>query len=183
MGKLILITGDLATGKSTFARILAQRYGINVFCKDVFKEILGDTIGFSNRQENLKLSVASAALMRMIFSEFCQLDKSLILESNFRQEELDKLQDIAREHGYDILTLQLRADLSIMHQRFLRRLHHENRHPVHACGGFEDFDTFCSYVLQQRQLQPPGICLNLQADSFDYQKDVSILQKLDCFMR
>lgn len=183
MGKLLLITGDLATGKSTFARILSQRYQINVFCKDVFKEILGDTIGFSNRQENLKLSVASAALMRMIFTEFCQLDKDVILESNFRQAELDLLHDIATEFSYDVLTVQVQADLQILHQRFLNRLHNENRHPVHACGGFEDFDTFCAYVTRQRELTPPGNCIRLCADTFDYQRDIRVLQQLDRFMQ
>ena len=66
MRKLLLIMGDLATGKSTFARILSKRYDTCVFYKDSFKETLGDTIGFSNREENLRLSVASAALMRMV---------------------------------------------------------------------------------------------------------------------
>lgn len=183
MGKLLLITGDLATGKSTFARLLAKRYQTNVFCKDVFKEILGDTIGFSNRQENLKLSVASAALMRMIFTEFCQLDKNLILESNFRQAELDLLHDIAQEYGYDVLTIQIQADLQILHRRFLHRLHNENRHPVHASGGFEEFDTFCTYVTGQRELIPPGNCMDLRADTFDYQSDSNVLQQLDCFMK
>lgn len=182
MGKLLLITGDLATGKSTFARGLAHRYKINVFCKDVFKETLGDTIGFSNREENLKLSVASAALMKMIFSEFCQLNKDLILESNFRQAELDALYQIATDHGYDVLTLQLQGDLQILHQRFLHRLHHEDRHPVHACGGFEDFDAFCSYILQQRRLTPPGDSIQICADTFDYQLDRKLIHQLDSFM-
>ena len=182
MGKLIMITGDLATGKSTFARGLAHRYQINVFCKDVFKETLGDTIGFSNREENLKLSAASAALMKMIFSEFCQLNKDLILESNFRQAEMDALYEIAKNYGYEVLTLQLQGDLHILHQRFLHRLHHENRHPVHACGGFEDFDAFCSYILQQRSLVPPGDCIRICADTFDYQLDKGLIKQLDSFM-
>ena len=54
--KLLLITGDLATGKSTFANILSKRYDANIFFKDSIKEILGDTIGFSNREENTKLN-------------------------------------------------------------------------------------------------------------------------------
>ena len=70
MGKLLLIMGDLATGKSTFANILSRRYDTQLFVKDSIKEILGDTIGFTNREENLKLSQATAALMYHIFSEF-----------------------------------------------------------------------------------------------------------------
>lgn len=182
MGKLLLITGDLATGKSTFGQILSQRYQVNVFYKDTFKETLGDTIGFSNREENLKLSHASAALMRMIFTEFCKLRKDLILESNFRQAELERLHEIADLYGYEVLTVVLRADLQVLHPRFLHRLYHEDRHAVHACGGFEDFGVFREYVLGQRQLQIPGQVLQIKADSFDYQRDGAILDRLDRFM-
>ena len=34
MKKLLLVMGDLATGKSTFANILSKRYAANVFYKD-----------------------------------------------------------------------------------------------------------------------------------------------------
>lgn len=182
MGKLLLIMGDLATGKSTFAEQLSRRYQVNVFYKDSFKEILGDTIGFSNREENLRLSVASAALMRMVFSEFCKLGKNLILESNFRQKELEMLQTIAQQYGYEVLTVVLRGDLEILHQRFLRRLYHENRHPVHACGGFENFDVFANYVTGQRPVEVPGQSLVCSADTFDYQNDSALLATLDRFM-
>lgn len=37
--KLLLVTGDIATGKSTFANILSQRYDTNVFFKDSIKEV------------------------------------------------------------------------------------------------------------------------------------------------
>lgn len=182
MKKLLLIMGDLATGKSTFAGMLSQRYQVNAFYKDRFKEILGDTIGFSDREENLRLSFASAALMQMIFTEFCKLDKDLILESNFRQAELEKLHEIAKEYGYEVLTVSLRADLGILHQRFLHRLYHENRHAVHACGGFEEFDVFRDYVLRQRDLQIPGRTMELSADTFDYQQGQEVLAELDKFM-
>lgn len=182
MGKLLLITGDLAAGKSTFARVLSNRYQIPVFCKDDVKETLGDTVGFSNREENLKLSVASAALMRLIFTEFSRLHRDLILESNFRQNELDLLYQMAGERGYDVMTVEIRGDLRVLHQRFLHRLYHEQRHPVHACGGFEDFDVFCAYVLGQRDISvlPPSVCLS--ADSFVYQQDPEILDRMDAFM-
>ncbi len=183
MAKLLLIMGDLATGKSTFAERLSRRYQVNVFYKDTFKEILGDTIGFSNREENLRLSVASAALMRMIFSEFCKLNKDLILESNFRQEELEKLHAIAEEMGYEVLTVVLRGELNLLHQRFLHRLYNENRHTVHTCGGFENFETFKHYVTQQRNLEIPGKFMVLSADTFDYQRDETVLGDLDRFMK
>lgn len=183
MKRLLLIMGDLATGKSTFAGVLAERYGIAAFYKDRFKEILGDTVGFSNREENLRLSVASAALMRMVFSEFCRLDRDLILESNFRQAELELLHEMAEKCGYQVLTVALQGDLEILHQRFLYRLRHEARHPVHACGGMEEYDTFVSYVTKQRPPEIPGEVIRARADDFSYQTDRELLARLDGFMR
>lgn len=51
MKKLLLITGDIATGKSTFANILSKRYHTNMFFKDSIKEVLGDTIGFPTERK------------------------------------------------------------------------------------------------------------------------------------
>ena len=116
MKKLLLITGDLATGKSTFANILSKRYDTNVFYKDSIKEVLGDTIGFTNREENLKLSKATAELMCYIFAEFGRVNKNLILESNFHTAELEKLHKLANENNYEVLTLVLRGNVDILYK-------------------------------------------------------------------
>ena len=131
MKKLLLITGDIATGKSTFANILSKRYHTNMFFKDSIKEVLGDTIGFSNREENKKLSFASMELMFFIFSEFASLEKDLILESNFHKSELERLHKIAEDNGYDVLTIALFGAVEVLHERYLNRMTNENRHPVH----------------------------------------------------
>ena len=61
--KAIIITGDLATGKSTFANIISKRFNVLFLTKDHIKEVLSDRIGFTNREENLKLSKASMHIM------------------------------------------------------------------------------------------------------------------------
>jgi adenylylsulfate kinase-like enzyme len=73
MQKLILITGDLAAGKSTLAKKLSEKLNTLCFTKDVLKEILSDDIGFSNRQENKKLSIASISVMNHIFYQYAFL--------------------------------------------------------------------------------------------------------------
>ena len=59
MRKLIVIGGDLATGKSTFSRSIGKIFNLTVINKDRLKEILGDELFAANREENLKLSRAS----------------------------------------------------------------------------------------------------------------------------
>lgn len=113
MPKLLLITGNLAAGKSTWANILSTRYAANVFSKDTIKEVLGDTIGFSNREEDKKLSGAAMELLLFLFAECGKLRKNCILESNFHAAELERLHGIALENQYELLTLILRGDIAI----------------------------------------------------------------------
>ncbi len=182
MNKLLLIMGDLATGKSTFASILSHRYNTNMFYKDSIKEVLGDTIGFSNREENKKLSNATMALILFIFSEFGKLNKNLILESNFHTEELKEIHKIANENNYDVLTLVLRGETELLHKRYLNRIHNENRHSVHLSTTLDTFDAFkwCTDYLRTAQI--PGNAIYINADDFSYQADNDILSKVDEFM-
>lgn len=183
MKKLLLITGDIATGKSTFANILSQRYNTNVFFKDSIKEVLGDTIGFSNREENKKLSNASMELMFFMFSEFAKLGKGLILESNFHRAELERLHKIAQGNGYNVLTIALFGDAEILHARYLNRMKNENRHPVHLSTTIDKFDDFkrCSDYLTSIEI--PGDVIRINATDFSYQSSEEILSEIDAFMR
>lgn len=174
--------GDLAAGKSTFANLLSQRYCINVFYKDSIKEVLGDVLGFSNREENRKLSTASMELMYFIFSEFSKLHKPLILESNFHTAELENLHQIASDHGYQVLTLVLRGDTQLLYQRYLRRMG-ENRHPVHLSTTMDVFDDFKRYTDRSRQEQIPGEYIEVNADDFNWQTDSVLMTKLDQFLK
>ena len=84
--------------------------------------LAGDVIGFSTREENLKLSDAAVQLMIRTFEEFAKLEKSLILEANFHKRELQQLQDIAKTYDYEVMTLVLEADLHILHERYMNRM-------------------------------------------------------------
>ena len=44
MRKIILIGGDLASGKSTYSKFLAKKFGLSLINKDTLKEILEDVI-------------------------------------------------------------------------------------------------------------------------------------------
>ena len=182
MNKLLLIMGDLAAGKSTFSGILSKRYNVNVFIKDTIKEVLGDTIGFTNREENLKLSKATMELMIFLFSEFAKLNKPLILESNFHQAELERLREIASANNYEILTLVLRGDVEILHKRYLQRMHSEGRHPVHLSTTLDVFADFKASAERARKEEIEGNVIYINADDFEYQADEELLTKIDRFM-
>ena len=142
MRKLILIGGELAAGKSTLANHLAARYGIPAFTKDRIKELLCDGIGFQNREENLKLSFVTFDLLFHVFECFAAVGAPLILESNFRQNELDRLKESANAYGYETLTLSLTGELHVLHERYLARIASGTRHAAHRAQDLSRFSDF-----------------------------------------
>lgn len=182
MKKLILILGDLASGKSTTADILSRKYSIPSLKKDTVKEILGDTVGFNNREENLKLSRATFEILLHAFERVSLTGGDLILESNFREAELDRLIALAEERGYQILSLLLTADTKILYRRYLARIE-TGRHPVHLTTGFDDYEGFVRYVLPQRQIPKRGELIKISADDFSYQTSEELFSKLEGFLK
>jgi 2-phosphoglycerate kinase len=181
MRKLIIITGDLSVGKSTFAAILSKKCNITVMYKDRIKEVLCDAIGFANREENLRLSKATVELMTYGFYEMYLLSQDLIIEANFKENELVKIHNIAEKSGYDVLTLKLTADIDIIYHRFVNRIENENRHPAHI-SGFDGYDSLKYYIEAGRKQATPGRVLEINADNFDYQSDESLFSLIKDFL-
>ncbi|MBQ9300367.1 MAG: AAA family ATPase [Clostridia bacterium] len=182
MNRLIMITGDIAAGKSTFARILANRYQAPSFQKDTIKEILANSIGFANRDENKKLSNAAVDLMRHIFLQIAPSGSSLILEANFRAAEQEKLLRIAESHQYDVITLVLRGNADILYDRYVFRMNEENRHPAHLSTALHIKDNFKKAAESGKYETYAGHVINVEASDFSYQTDTVLLELLDRFM-
>ena len=93
MSKLILITGDLATGKSTLAKNLSKKLLINCFTKDDIKEKFCDMYGFRNREENRQMSVKATDFMIHTFGVFCLLPAAGAVSAGPLQTFLNSVRD------------------------------------------------------------------------------------------
>lgn len=183
MRKLLLITGDIAAGKSTFSRILSARYGVLAFQKDTVKEVLCDRIGFHNREENKALSHAAIDVMCHIFSQTAPTKADLILEANFHEDELAKLHSIAEQNQYEVLTLVLRGDTDVLFRRYIHRMREENRHPVHLAAALDVKEEFMKVAEFIRTERIVGEVLAIDATDFSYQNDPAVLNQIDRFMK
>ena len=182
MKKLLLITGDIAAGKSTFSRILSGRYHVAAFQKDTVKEVLGNFIGFHNREENKILSNTAIEMLCHIFEGIAVSGESLILEANFHEKELVKLHKIAAGQQYDVLTLVLRGDADVRYCRYLHRMKEENRHPVHLSTTLdvkEDFIRTAEWIRKEKVI---GKKIIIEATDFSYQENPAVLEQIDLFM-
>lgn len=178
MKKLILIGGVLAGGKSTFSHIVGERFGISVVNKDRVKEILGDNIKTANREENKKLSVIAFELMSYLAEGE---GDALILESNFKDYELNELKEKCNASGCDVLSLFLDGDDAILHARFLKRLG-ENRHPVHKSQDFSRLEDFTATLNELRAAEYFGELVRVDCSDFSYQSDEALFDKIKVFL-
>lgn len=145
MNNLILIAGDLAAGKSTLAYSLGNVLSYVVLTKDELKEIECDVFSYANREENKKLSRAAFKNMLYFFKQSSEAGVDLILDSNFRSEEVCDIADIAYEHGYNVVLLYLTADYEVLYERFLDRV--ATRHRAHLSIGLQDnYQKFIDYI-------------------------------------
>lgn len=162
--KIILIGGMLATGKTTLAKSLYEKLKLPYFYKDILKEKLGEAIGFSNREENLKLSKGAFLMLYSISEQLVANHSSFILESNFRQNELDDLEKLFLKNNYEIISIKLSGDIDVLYQRYLHRFECENRNPVHA--NFSSYEEFKEYQINVNQVNYPGKVIELDATNF-----------------
>ncbi len=140
MKQVLLISGSLAALKSTLAKRLST--DLNVVCmnKDDMKEVLGDTIGFNNREENLKLSKATFHMMVKLMLDLLKVHDLVILESNFKAYEIKYLNEIVSLHHIRQSVVFLTGEVDVLYDRYVKR--HPERHHVHTSTGLMSFENF-----------------------------------------
>jgi predicted kinase len=139
MGQLplvVIVAGPPASGKTTLARSLADSLGLPLFAKDHFKEILFDTLGWSDRAWSRKLGGASMRLLFATLEAELRAARSCIVEANF-SAEYDALRFLALQahHPFRAFQIQCVADGEILFERFKARAQSDERHPGHVEHG------------------------------------------------
>ena len=178
MRKIILIGGDLASGKSTYSKILGQKFNIAVINKDILKEILGDNILVKTREENKKLSIISFEMIKYILDS---TKENIIVECNFKDYEMEELKKYLVNN--DILSIKVQGENEVLHKRFLKRLEGP-RHYVHRSQDLSNIDDFIRVENELRSVSYIGEVINVKIckDKFLID-DNELLNRIECFLR
>jgi predicted kinase len=132
---VVLVNGLLGTGKTTLGRALADHFAWPFVSKDVFKEIMFDTIGWSDKEWSLKLSATTHRIMDYVIGEILRAGQSVVVESDFKSD-LDGLRfdRLRGEHNVTLVQLLCWAEGDALFERYKARLD-SGRHPGHAESG------------------------------------------------
>lgn len=151
MSRVIIITGDLASGKSTLAKQLSAHLKVPFFTKEHLKELLGEEIDYVSREDNKKLSNSSIDILLHILERVAAVKSSVIIEANFHKDELEKIKRECELNRVEVVLLYLTGDIDVLFERFMYRTYYENRHPVHLTHPLENIDDFENYIKKWRE--------------------------------
>lgn len=163
---LIIITGLPGTGKTTLGWRLADDLRLPFIHKDGIKELLFDTLGWSDREWSKKLGLASYALLEYFIEVQLRGGVSFIVESNFHPIlSTEMFRRLQARYDFDPVQILCYAGGNILFQRFKARASTDERHPGHVEPA--NFDEFRDVILSGK-LAPLDIGSNvIEVDTTD----------------
>lgn len=180
---LIIVTGPPATGKTLLATRLAADLRLPLLTKDRIKEILFDTLGWSDRAWSRQLGGASMELLYAGIEAQLMAGCACVAESNFRAEwAVPRFQALQARYGCRPIEINCHADGPTLLARFQARAADPTRHPGHAETG--DLGAWTAELLRGSypDLALGGPILTVDTTDFAAVDYPSILNAVRCGM-
>lgn len=142
-GKLIIVTGYCATGKTTFSQKLSDEINIICFNKDYIKAVLGKNLDIDTPEQRSRLSVTTFNLIVHNMEIFMEKKIPIIVESNFKLSEGKVIKELIQKFNCQALTFLMLGNLKVLHKRFVERDNKPERDKANRSeGAFNDYDKF-----------------------------------------
>lgn len=150
--KLIVITGYLAAGKSTFALNLSNALTIPYLIKDTFKTALCAGVTISDRAESSRFSAVTFDAMMYVTERLIETGCPVIIEGNFVPyglkpvDEAGAIKELKDKYGCKTLTYKFTGDNHVLYERFIKReaLPERGRaNMMFSEPAFDEFNTWC----------------------------------------
>jgi len=124
--KIILINGICASGKSTLAQDLSNKFKIPLIMKDQIKETLFDTLACKNIEKSQKLGLASMELLYSMLSNFLKTNNCCIVEANFMKKFAEPVfLDFKKNYDFDLIQIICECNHKIAFKRHTKRKRHK----------------------------------------------------------
>lgn len=166
---VLVINGLPGVGKTTAATALAQRLNWPLMTKDMFKESLFDSLGWSDRAWSRQLSRASMDLLFLWLERELVAQRECVIESNFEcLRDTPRFMALATAHPVCFVQVHVVCDGPTLWQRHQLRGQDGSRHPGHQEGAVAVELRDRLLIGREDPLTLPGTYIQL--DTTDLQK-------------
>jgi predicted kinase len=185
---LILVNGLSGTGKTGLARRLAADLGLPCIGNDQLKEVLFDTLGWSDLEWSERLGTASSALLWSACRSLLEAGQSVVIEGAFHvEEDGPRLKAVLEQFQPRIAEIHCYAPREVLVQRVKERAESGERHPGH---GDQDREALREEVIPDLLTDPDPlldaphfyILLNTEEEMTD-ERYAELLGKVESFIK
>jgi len=164
----IVVTGMPCSGKTSVARYLHKSLAVPMASKDMFKELLFDTLGWRDRAWSIRLDVPSVALLFNFLNTHLEIGQCCMIDHWF-----DSLSDerhlvaMQKELRFTVIQILCHAPGPILFSRFTARAISGSRHPGH-CDEFT-YDEHKNLLMSGgvEPLNTEGPLIKIDTSDFD----------------
>ena len=165
---VLVINGLPGAGKTTAATALAQRLHWPLMTKDMFKESLFDSLGWSDRAWSRQLSRASMDLLFLWLERELIAQRACVIESNFESDrDTPRFMALAERYPVRFVQVHVVCDGPTLWQRHQRRGNDGSRHPGHQEGAVAIELRDRLLLGREEPLRLPGVSIEMDTTAFD----------------
>lgn len=129
---LIIVSGAPSSGKTSIGRKIARELGLPFVFKDGIKEMLFDTLGWSDKKWTEQLNLATYAILFHFIEAQLEAGLSFVVESDFKPvEHAAKFKELKDKYDFKPVQVQCHASDEVLLQRYKDRASSGQRHPGH----------------------------------------------------
>jgi len=169
MPLLVLLNGPPCAGKTHLRRYIAETFRVPAMSKDILKESLYETLGWSDRAWSRKLGQAAVMLLFEYAASLLSQNQACLLENNFVADRAQRdLEALRAKVQFKAIQIFVWAQPEILHSRFRHRARCAVRHPGHLDQILQhEYSAASMPQSQMRPIETGGPVLRLETTHLD----------------
>jgi predicted kinase len=166
---LIIVSGPPSSGKTSISKKVAEELHLPLVFKDGIKEMLFNTLGWSDKEWTEQLNSATYATLYYFIEAQLEAGLSFVVEADFKPDEhTEKFKALKEKYRFEPVQVLCTADIEVLRERFKERANSPDRHPGHRDK--ENYGEFIKSLEENEYETLPIGGQRFEVDTTDFDK-------------